>query len=507
MRFLRSALPAIFILASCIAYSQSSPRKKINIDENWKFHFGHAANAEKDFNYSIATIFSKSGGAQRTAIDPRFNDNDWRTLNLPHDWVVELPFVNVPSFEVESHGYKPVGGMFPETSIGWYRKHFSVAQADSGGRFQLQFDGSFRNANIWLNGFFVGNNMSGYMGASYDVTDYIRFGSDNVIVVRVDATQYEGWFYEGAGIYRHVWLNQYDNIHIPDGGLYIHSDIRNKNATINIETTVENQNYSSSNCSVYCYVTDRDGNKLGQSKEQPISIGVNGKSTVKQSINLVNPILWNLDQPYLYRVVSVVKSGDKITDAITVRHGLRTFRFDGAEGFFLNDKHVKIYGTNNHQDHAGVGSAIPDYLQYYRVRLLKNMGVNACRTSHNPPTPEFLDACDSLGMLVMDENRLLNSSPGYLNDFEKLILRDRNRASVFLWSIGNEEGWIHTNSFGKRIAQTLLAKQMELDPGRTSTYAADVGNIFRGVNEVIPVRGFNYRHSAVSDYHRDHPAQ
>jgi beta-galactosidase len=477
------------------------------MDEDWKFHFGHAANPEKDFNYSIATIFAKSGGAYGTAIDPRFKDSAWRSLNLPHDWVVELPFVNIDNRDVESHGFKPVGGHFPETSIGWYRKHFMVSPADSGTRFQIQFDGIFRNANIWLNGFFVGNNMSGYIGASYDITDFIRYDQDNVLVVRVDATQYEGWFYEVAGIYRHVWLNQYDNLHITDGGLFVYAEVQNKNATVNIETTIENKNFSTANCTVYSYITDRDGKTIGQTKEQPLSLSVNGKGTIKQKIAVTNPVLWSLNTPYLYRVVSVVKSGNKIEDIVKDQFGIKTLRFDGNEGFFLNGRHVKIYGTNNHQDHAGVGSALPDYLQYYRVRLLKNMGVNACRTSHNPPTPEFLDACDSLGMLVMDENRSLNSSEENRSQFERMILRDRNHASVFIWSIGNEEGWIQTNDFGKRIAQTLLAKQKELDPSRTSTYAADVPNVFKGVNEVIPVRGFNYRQFGVADYHRDHPDQ
>jgi beta-galactosidase len=194
-------------------------------------------------------------------------------------------------------------------------------------------------------------------------------------------------------------------------------------------------------------------------------------------------------------------------DTIKQRFGIRSFRFDGAEGFSLNGQPVKILGTDNHQDHAGLGSALPDYLQYYRIRLLKNMGANAYRASHNAPAPELLDACDSLGMLVLDENRLLNSSPEYMGQFERLILRDRNHPSVFLWSIGNEEGWIQTTSAGKRIAQTLLAKQRELDPSRLSTYAADLPNVFRGINEVIPVRGFNYRQYGVADYHRDHPAQ
>ncbi len=188
------------------------------------------------------------------------------------------------------------------------------------------------------------------------------------------------------------------------------------------------------------------------------------------------------------------------------RFGIRTISVT-KDGLFLNGKYIKVKGVCDHQDHAGVGSALPDYLQYYRVGLLKQMGASAYRTTHNPPTPELLDACDSLGMLVLDETRLLNSSHEYINQFEKLILRDRSHPSVFMWSIGNEEGYIQTNSTGKRIAQTLLAKQKELDPSRTSTYAADVANIYKGVNEVIPVRGFNYRILGVDPYHKDHPEQ
>jgi beta-galactosidase len=203
----------------------------------------------------------------------------------------------------------------------------------------------------------------------------------------------------------------------------------------------------------------------------------------------------------------LLRSGSKIVDVVKDRFGIRTLRFDGNEGFFLNGKHVKIFGTNNHQDHAGVGSALPDYLQYYRIRLLKNMGVNSYRTSHNPPTPELLEACDSLGMLVMDETRSLNSSSENIDQFERMILRDRNHPSIFLWSIGmKKDGYIPT-VMENGIAQTFIAKQKELDPSRTCTYAADVANVFNGVNEVIPVRGFNYRQFGVADYHRDHPTQ
>ena len=499
-----------YVFITCFGITASaqsaSQRQKINFDDNWKFHFGHAANPEKDFNYSIATIFSKSGGAARTAVDPRFRDSAWRTLNLPHDWAVELPFEKVDNFDVESHGYKPVGGLFPETSIGWYRKHFTVARADSGQRFQIQFDGIFRDANIWINGFYLGNNKSGYVGAAYDITDFINYDRDNVLVVRADATQYEGWFYEGAGIYRHVWLNKNNNLHIEPNGVFIYADLKGDMATVTTETAVQNQNLSVANCTIYTYITDRSGKKLVQTKEQPLAVAVNGSVTAKHIAVIAGARRWSLEDPYLYRLVSVIKQDGKVIDSVKQRFGIRSIEIK-VNGVFLNGKYLKLQGVNNHQDHAGVGSALPDYIQYYRIRLLKNMGVNSYRTSHNAPTPELLDACDSLGMLVLDEQRLLNSGPEYMSQFERLIKRDRSRASVFMWSIGNEEGWIHTTSVGKRIAQTFISKQKELDPTRTCTYAADVPNVFNGINEVIPVRSFNYRQFAVADYHRDHPTQ
>jgi len=495
-----------FLAASIIGLSALAQRKHLNFDEDWKFHFGNAADPAKDFNYSVVVIFKKTGEAAHTAIDPKLNDSSWRNLNLPHDWAVELPFVNVNNFDVMAHGYKPVGGLFPETSIGWYRKHFTVDRKDSGQRFQIQFDGVFRDANFWINGIYLGNNKSGYIGTSYDITDFINYNKDNVIAVRVDATQYEGWFYEGAGIYRHVWLNQFNNLHIANDGMFASTVVRKNNASVQVETEIENKNFSSIDASVSSYITDQAGKKLARSSEEPVALNTNGKTTIKQVFNLANPHLWSLDDPYLYRVVSVVKQNGKVIDSVVHRIGIRIIEIKN-NGVFLNGQHVKIKGTNNHQDGAGVGSAMPDYLQYYRIRLLKEMGSNAYRTSHHPPTPELLDACDSLGMLVLDEQRLLNSGAEYMNEFEHMIKRDRNHPSVFLWSIGNEEGWIHTTETGKRIAQTLIAKQKELDPTRTSTYAADVGNVFKGVNEVIPVRGFNYREKFVADYHRDHPLQ
>ncbi len=484
----------------------SGQRQRLLLDRDWRFSFGHAANPEKDFNYGIRTVFSKSGGVAGTAMDARFNDSSWRKLDLPHDWAVELPFANVDNHDLTSHGYKPVGGLFPESSIGWYRKRFSVNRADSGNRFQLQFDGVFRDAEFWVNGFYLGNNKSGYVGVEYDITDFLHFDRENLLVVRVNATQYEGWFYEGAGIYRHVWLNIFPNTHIATNGVFAHSQFNGNKATLSVETELINEDSEFSEITVNSYITDRNGRKLASAKPMSLRLASGENKKAVQQISLDNPRRWSLEDPYLHRVVVELGKDGRLIDRQVLRFGFRTIEIK-TNGVFLNGKHIKIKGTNNHQDHAGVGSALPDYLQYYRISLLKNMGSNAYRASHNAPTPELLDACDSLGMLVLSEQRLLNSGAEYLDQFERLVRRDRSRTSVFMWVIGNEEGWIHTNTQGKRITETYLRKLKQWDPSRTATYAADLPNVFHGINEVIPVRSFNYRQFAVADYHRDHPNQ
>lgn len=498
---------SVLIILLLFAITNVMAQEKISLDEDWKFHFGHAANAEKDFDYSKTALLHKSNVYATTIVHPKFVDSTWQKINVPHDWLVELPFVKSEQVEMDSHGYKPIGGAYPETSIGWYRKHFSVDKSKSNKRFEIQFDGIYRNAEIWLNGFYVGTNFSGYVGNSYDVSDYINFEGDNVLVIRVDASQYEGWFYEGAGIYRHVWLHITDKIFIPEDGVFVYADVKDKKATVTVETTVQNNLLNQANATVYSYITDRKGTVLAKTATQKIKLDSRKDQTIKQKVAIKNPELWLLENPYLYRVVSVLQSENQIVHQTKTRFGIKTVKFDAKEGFFLNGKPLKIQGTNNHQDHAGIGSALPDYMQYYRIKLLKEMGCNAYRASHNAPTPELLEACDSLGMLVLDEQRLLNSSPEYVDQFTRILKRDRNHPSVFLWSIGNEEQNIQGNEYGKKIAQTLLAIQKDIDPTRTSTYAADMGNDFKGVNEVIPIRGFNYREYAVADYHKDHPNQ
>jgi beta-galactosidase len=374
------------IISFLFAMTGGMAQEKISLDEDWKFHFGHAANVEKDFDYSKTALLHKSNVFATTIVNPKFVDSTWQKINIPHDWVVELPFVKSEQVEIDSHGYKPVGGAYPETSIGWYRKHFSVDKSKSNKRFELQFDGIYRNAEIWLNGFYVGTNFSGYVGNSYDVSDYINFEGDNVLVIRVDATQYEGWFYEGAGIYRHVWLHITDKNFIPVDGVFVHSEVKGKNAEVTIETTIQNNNLKNSNSVICSYITDRNGKIIGKTKEKKVNLGIFKIQTIKQHLQLKNPEIWSLENPYLYRVVSVIKSGNQIIHQTKTRFGIKTVKFDAKEGFFLNGKHLKIKGTNNHQDHAGVGSALPDYYTILPHQTIKRNGLsNAYRASHHAP--------------------------------------------------------------------------------------------------------------------------
>jgi len=499
------------LISACLwlmaAFAQP-PRQRLNFDEGWKFHLGHGTDPHRDFNYNIGNILAKTGDAANTCIKMDFDDRAWASVRLPHDWVVGLPFSQVDNDDVDSHGYHTVGALFPENSVGWYRKTFTVGRADSGKRFILQFDGIFRDSKVWINNCYLGGHFSGYSGSAYDITDFLHFNGKNTVVVRADASQSEGWFYEGAGIYRHVWLNIMDNLHVAgQGGVFVHAAVTGGDAAVTVESKIENNGLKSAATTVSVYIADRDGKRLTEGQEQPLTVPVLASGMTSQTLTVNHPTLWSLEDPYLYRAVVLVRSGGRVVDSQTVRFGIRTVTIDKDKGLFLNGKPIKIQGVCCHQDHAGVGSALPDHLQYYRIQLLKEMGVNAYRTSHNPPTPELLDACDSLGMLVLDETRLLNSGTEYGADFEQLILRDRNHPSVFMWSIGNEEWMIQQSVTGKLIAQHQVQRQQQLDPYRTATYAANVGNVYHGVNEVIPVRGFNYNLKGLDAYRKEHPDQ
>jgi beta-galactosidase len=481
-------------------------REQLLLDSGWKFHLGDASDPKNDFEYGIQATFAKAGETAG-AIHPNFNDSTWRSLDLPHDWAVELDFVNVKDEDVKSHGYKPIGRQFAKSTVGWYRRTFFVPKEDEGRRMEVKFDGVFRDCIVWFNGHYLGNNLSGYSEFSYDITDYLRCGQKNAIVVRVDVSQYEGWFYEGAGIYRHTWLIKTDPVHIPDYGIFVHTAVSKNVAQVYSETDVVNTSETVTPCTLTSFVVDERGT-IAASSSKETSVPANERTTVHSELTVNNPLLWSIEQPHLYTLVSVVRSHGVTVDSVRTAFGIRTVRFDKDKGLLLNDKHVEIKGVCNHQDHAGVGSALPDRLQYYRIERLKEMGCNAYRTSHNPPTNELLEACDKLGMLVLDENRLMGSTPELIGQFERLVLRDRNHPSVILWSLGNEEWIIQNTDIGKRIAQSLIVRLRQLDPTRLYTYAANNGNTFNGINSILPIRGFNYMSiSDIDKYRKEHPDQ
>ncbi len=322
-------------------------RENLLLDFGWRFHLGDATSAEGDFGFGLEAAFAKAGAAGGAARFD-FNDTTWRTVDLPHDWAVELDFVHVNNKSVHDHGFKPIGRLFPKTTIGWYRRSFTIPKSDEGKRMAVKFDGVFRECIVWFNVHFLGRNFSGYSEFSYDITDYVKYDQKNVLVVRVDASQAEGWFYEGAGIYRHTWLLKYSPVHIPQYGTFVTTDVGPDTATVNIETKVLNQREERTNVQLYSIVVDENGKIAGSTSSPVLNLNDYEQKSVRQQIKLSNPRLWSLETPYLYKVVSLVKTGDTVVDKTETTFGIRTVRFDKDKGFFLNEKPVKIKGVCCH---------------------------------------------------------------------------------------------------------------------------------------------------------------
>jgi beta-galactosidase len=480
-------------------------RARISLDRGWRFAFGDAADPWRDFGFGADEARAHIT-AWRGPIRANFDDSTWRAIDVPHDWVPGLPFVEGPkTAELVSHGFKPVGRAFPATSIGWYRKRFTVPGTDAGRRFRLEFDGAFRDCHVWLNGVLLGRHEGGYGPFAFDATDLIRSGAENLLVARVDATQAEGWFYEGAGIYRHVWLVETSPVHVPAWGVFVEPAVAGATAHVAVKTTITNESDGAVTATLESQVVGPDGKTVASLMRPAIAIRPWTTARVAQSADVANPEMWSLEKPSLYRLVSIVRVGAREVDRVVTRFGIRTIRFDADKGFFLNGRHVQINGVCNHQDHAGVGAAVPDRLLRFRLERLREMGVNAYRTSHNPPAPELLDFADEMGVLVMDETRLFSSSEDALGQLRDMVRRDRNHPSVILWSIGNEEPEQGTPR-GNLIARTMKRAVKELDTSRPVTYASNSG-AYAGVNELMDVRGFNYHVDEIDRYHHEHPAQ
>jgi beta-galactosidase len=488
--------------APSISAMPGAGRERLLLDFGWRFHLGNADDPAKDFEFGTARAgnFQKTGNFMPAGAIA-FDESDWRAIDLPHDWAIELPFTNDPS--LASKGFYPLGRKYPETSIGWYRRVFELPAADKGKRLTLEFDGAYRETMVVFNNFYIGRHSGGYDPFSFDVTDFANPGGRNVLLVRVDATESDGWFYEGAGIYRHVWLVKTHPVHVKKWGTFLKPDVRPGEARLSIRTSVENHGTAAANARVISTVLDPGGKAVGKAATAIAAIAKDGGQEYTQQITVKRPALWSLEERNLYRLITEIETGGTVVDRYETRFGIRTVAFDAQKGFFLNGKSVKLKGTCNHQDHAGIGAALPDAVQYYRIRKLQEMGCNSIRTSHNPPTPELLDACDELGMLVFDETRMMSSNPEGLTQFEDLVCRDRNRPSVFMWSMGNEEGQANTER-GVLILSAMKEVAAKHDGSRPVSIAP-TGAIGTGGLAVCDVMGYNYMDPQAEAYHKAHP--
>lgn len=448
------------LLAAASLTTAQAQRETRLINNDWTFRLGNGASMEGDFGHGTEyfTYLSKAVGQNAGPANPAFNDSAWQRVDLPHDWVVDLPYSAQAS---HSHGYKQVGWRYPQNNIGWYRHHLAIPASDEGRDIYVVFDGIFRNAQIFCNGFYLGHEVSGYATQRYNLSEYLNYGGDNVITVRCDASTEEGWYYEGAGIYRDVWLVKRDKEHHIDNVFAKWADGR-----LTIETKATGK--------VTNTLADADGKIVAQ-----------GEGTLE----VADAHLWSPDDPYLYTLRTTLSAGGEEKDAIETKVGLRTLGWSTDQGFTLNGKPLEIVGSNLHLDHPGVGTAVSKELWCYKIKKLKEMGMNAIRLSHNPGTPAMLDACDSLGMVVIDENRLMGVNDEHLNLLTRMIERDRNHPSVILWSIGNEEWWIESGDKGEKIARTMIDHARKADDTRLYTYGNSGGF---GLTKQVDIHGYNY---------------
>jgi beta-galactosidase len=469
----------VFIIQSFdICQAQNSHRQTSLMDFNWKF-------SQTD-----------TMGADIAA----FNDSKWRTLDLPHDWSIENEFVqNAPTGG---------GGGYLPTGIGWYRKRFNLSKSAMSKSVWIAFDGVYRNSDVWINGHHLGQYPNGYMSFHYDLTPHIKSG-ENIITVRVDnALQPNTRWYSGSGIYRHVWLHQADPLHIAQWGTYITTpQVDSSTATVNIKTKIDNRGNVSKNAILRSVILDAKGNEVART-ESPVAVSSKDQAGAEQKITVSSPALWSLETPVMYSLRSVIIDKGKIVDETTTPFGIRNIQYDANKGFLLNGKRVKMNGVCLHHDAGSVGAAVPEAMWVRRLKILKEMGCNAIRTSHNPMAPEFLDLCDRMGFLVQNEmfdvwkaGKAKYDYAIYFNDWSQhdlvnFIHRDRNHPSVVMWSAGNEIGE-QRQPQGHEVLGALIATFHREDPTRPVTtgndqIAADGRPATPEFLNMLDIVGYNY---------------
>jgi beta-galactosidase len=491
------ALIFVFV-ANAEAKMPKASRYHLLMDRDWRFFLGDDKNAS----------------------DQLFDDHSWRLLDLPHDWSIEGEFKK----DEPTGG----GGGYLPTGIGWYRKQFVLPSSVRGKQVSIQFDGVYMNSEVWINGHYLGKRPNGYISFEYDLTPCLVNGK-NTIAVKVDnSAQPNSRWYSGSGIYRHVWLNITSSLHIAQWGTYITTPAVGKtNATVSVQTKIENKGRDLSNAVLVCTIDDETGKEIAK-KSLPFSASAGSARQLQQSLEVPSPLLWSVETPHFYTMVSTIWSGKKLVDQFSSTFGIRTLEFSNINGFLLNGKRVKMNGVCLHHDGGSVGAAVPIKIWETRLKLLKDMGCNAIRTSHNPVAPEFLDLCDKMGFLVMDEafdvwetRKVKNDYHLYFDewwqrDVTDQIDRDRNHPSVVIWSAGNEIP-DQTKDRGVELLKNMLAVYHTEDPTRPVTtanddIAADNGATKLPFMEAEDIVGYNYanrwherRELYYSLDHYDHP--
>jgi beta-galactosidase len=490
------SLAAVVVFADGPVSAPGPVRTTLSFDSGWQFLKDDAKGAEA----------------------PSFDDSSWRALSVPHDWSIEGPFDQT----------NPTGGAggFLPAGVGWYRKHFTLPSGDAQKRVFIDFDGVMANSDVWINGFHLGTRPYGYVSFRYELTGHLTFGDNapNVLAVRADnSAQPASRWYSGAGIYRHVRLVVTDPVHLDHWGTFVTTpSVSAESATVHVQSTVVNQSDSARQITVQLTVLDPSGQTV-KSVQSSQSVAAGQSGDFEQDIPVASPQIWDLDHPVLYHLVSQVQDGATTLDDETTPFGIREFHFDPATGFWLNGKNLKLKGVCLHNDAGGLGSAVPKSAWEIRLAALKKLGVNAIRTSHNPPSPEFLDVCDSLGLLVMDEMFdcwTVAKNPAdyhlYFNDWSiqdltDSVRRDRNHPSIILYSAGNEIHDTPKADLAKGILKGLVDAFHQNDPTRPVTQAlfrASVSHDYDdGLADMLDVIGENYRASELLDARKANPAR
>lgn len=461
-------------------------RQRLLMDNNWKF------------------IQSDLKGAEKQS----FDDSKWRTLNLPNDWSIEGKF--------SKDNPAGVGGGALPGGIGWYRKTFTLTEADTDKLVFIDFDGIYRNSEVWINGHYLGIRPYGYSSFQYELTPYLNYGNKkNILAVRVDnSKQPNSRWYSGSGIYRNVWLVTTQKVYVDHWGTFITTpEVNETSAKVSVQINVRNASNKDQDIKLKTTVFNKDGKIIAETETSNLTVK-DSVTKINQELTVKNPELWSVEDPYLYKAVTTIECNDKVSDNYNTMFGIRTFTFDAAKGFFLNGKHLKIYGVCDHHDLGCLGAAVNIHAIERQLKILKNMGCNGIRTSHNPPAPELLDLCDRMGFIVMDEafdmwkkhkteyDYSLDWDKWHKRDLEDMVLRDRNHPCVFIWSIGNEivEQWDINDSSGAVIARELAGIIKSLDTTRPVTSNCNSDNpqnplIRSGALDII---GYSYNHN---DYH------